>query len=464
MEPICHATLQSHSKFGCVLVLTHRVAAGEDIICEPPFIVLDKQGARGAADFRRAYSKLTADQRSFVASLRPDPSLTDHPVRAELERDVDHFRRVLMAYSHSYGAGTTNQEALFKNISMAPHSCNCNAAYTSAAAAGLSRLYAVRDLDVGDLVSIDYCGCGCGQYYTPSAPFWKRQQVLRSEFAFVCKCARCESDLCRGVCRHPSALSASLCEGQKQLKRALDDNTVSLHVFKDIAAKHLFDCECASENDDGPFHLMNALTTVYRFYINLFRDDTQYGDEFLVPALEALAKRYENMPVHDTLLQDSGIDLIFLHGSMLLKALEPTNTNVVLRHLWRDLGGLVRDRWGREDPEYHDHCRTFCDTPSHRPSKADAVMSLRSIQSCSLCYNPFIIVQRCGENICPMCSSGKQRWRWRGRTRAYHTGAIEGAICCAVFAVPIAAIMYRWCVAGPMPVSLEHFGHELADD
>mmetsp|Transcript_29205 Transcript_29205/g.96944 ORF Transcript_29205/g.96944 Transcript_29205/m.96944 type:complete len:171 (+) Transcript_29205:323-835(+) len=66
-----------------------------------------------------------------------------------------------MVNAHSFGGGTTGQQALFEHISLAPHSCSNNAVYASVKELGLSRLVATRDIMQGDIVAINYIPISC---------------------------------------------------------------------------------------------------------------------------------------------------------------------------------------------------------------------------------------------------------------------------------------------------------------
>eukprot|EP00747_Dinoflagellata_sp_TGD_P093814 gnl/TRDRNA2_/TRDRNA2_165885_c0_seq2.p1 gnl/TRDRNA2_/TRDRNA2_165885_c0~~gnl/TRDRNA2_/TRDRNA2_165885_c0_seq2.p1 ORF type:complete len:475 (-),score=72.83 gnl/TRDRNA2_/TRDRNA2_165885_c0_seq2:95-1519(-) len=398
---VCHVRQVQDAIFGRALELLQAVSAGDAIACEAPFITVALDQMRSASKAGSVYAKLSAKQKEFVSSLSPPgdgASLSDQASTAAEQ----HFCRAMAAFAHPLGGGggvgESTEQALFLNISLAPHSCDSNAAYCSTR--GFGRLYALHDLAAGDLVTV----CHIPSVYMRYVPFWKRQALLSQNRGFICRCERCQNDLQAGCLKAPSSESKRLLNAKHELDTACADGSSSLKDVQPLFERHILECESASWNDDGPFHLFNVLDLLFECHMSLF---LRRGNvEYLVSALSSFARKCERLPCDENLLQEVRLDALFYFGSQVMKAEKGALSRVVLRRLWKRLGALLRDRLGASDPDYESFCDVFEGQPNEeRPCVEDVVKELKSVHICSLSSCRAAFVRTCADSSADYCES-----------------------------------------------------------
>mmetsp|Transcript_14584 Transcript_14584/g.41674 ORF Transcript_14584/g.41674 Transcript_14584/m.41674 type:complete len:414 (-) Transcript_14584:26-1267(-) len=397
---VCRARPAECPPFGRVLELTESVGAGEDVIREPPAVLVDQpRTQKFIEDVRGHYAMLTKEEREFVATLASHPEMGRCPVPAALPPEVDHFSRVLKANAHPFGAaGGESQLALFRHITLVPHSCDHNVAYFDDHSAGLGRLYAIRDLRPGEFVSISYIGTsGCVRLW----PRWHRQEYLLRGFGFRCQCARCEA----GVDEAPTPRSRAVLRALRELEQ--EHGGGDFNELMPRAELHLQLCEGLSLEDDGPFHLACALDLLCRSYALLYRHDERH----LLRALALLARKHRLLASHGNPMEDEGLMGVFFAGASALEGREgDSKTRLVLVRLWRQLGGQLGVILGHENSAYHDLCRVL-GTPEGCPSIELIIQELAAVQACAVCGVAAVYgCQRCKQEV--YCSAACQRAHW----------------------------------------------------
>eukprot|EP00747_Dinoflagellata_sp_TGD_P017494 gnl/TRDRNA2_/TRDRNA2_125855_c0_seq2.p1 gnl/TRDRNA2_/TRDRNA2_125855_c0~~gnl/TRDRNA2_/TRDRNA2_125855_c0_seq2.p1 ORF type:complete len:432 (-),score=61.01 gnl/TRDRNA2_/TRDRNA2_125855_c0_seq2:15-1310(-) len=413
---VCRVRVAKHDKFGRILELTERVSAGQDIVVERPVIEVDVPtlsgtDGKGVADgpyFKGAYAVLSDEQKAFLSNLDSNPEVADHPIAQHLSPEEDHFRRVLEVNAHSYSSG--KQQALFEHITIAPHACDPNAGYCSVSAMGFGRLFALRDLEPGEHVTITYIA-------SPGSlrlwPRWQRQAFLQMKFHFMCCCSMCEA----GKDANPPPSAASL-----QLLKAYDvlDNAFTHQEhFLTLADRLLEKCAAASPSDDAQFHMFRVHDLCHEFHINHFLQAPTGGEDHLLPALACLAQRYALIPADESPLLDFGsLSFVFTAGSRFIAKLKESDSEEArwlhaLCRLWYQLGSVVRDSWGSYDPDYLSLCEVFGSPREQLPCISGIVRELQSVGPCMVCGAASVLkCSRCSKVI--YCSSDCQRVHWPG--------------------------------------------------
>jgi len=406
---ICLVNVVPHPVYGRVLEASQDIGSGEDIIRESPLILVDSPQSLShsgveqadAHYFSREYAKLTPDQRGLLQRFESNPEKAAHHISTVLRPEVDHFRRVLHVNGHAYGTGTTNQTALFEHISFARHSCASNSVYNSVAGLGVSRLIAAQDLKAGDMVSISYIA----NLGSPLWPRWRRKEDLANKFAFDCTCARCSSE----EALPPSVESVALSVALERLDSMWDYK----EMFLKTADAHVKTC-ASSSDPDKTYHLFCACNLVREFHMNHYRQSAD-GDTHLLPGLEALAILYELLPVgsHDVMKYTCGsLAFVFSSGLQIQKSRPGSATLRVVNRLWNGFGGLVRDAYGKDDPDYFVLAEAF-GSPSTKPVLiAGIIVELRCVKPCAVCGLPvYLHCGRCRSTF--YCLEACQRTHWK---------------------------------------------------
>lgn len=169
---------------GRCLVAKRPIAAGMHIFTEMPLIVA-RGGSGGVA---RAILALDRESAEFdgVCQLQGCTAI------AGREATEEWAKRVAAINVHGAGGNVVDPSFQRRGVlgllaSMMQHECAPSAiAHISSVDEGSAvSLYSIRDLAVGELISISYCGS-----YQPTAT---RRQLLKSHYGFTCVCLRCIS-------------------------------------------------------------------------------------------------------------------------------------------------------------------------------------------------------------------------------------------------------------------------------
>lgn len=371
-ERVCRVQRVQRETFGRVLELTEPVRAGDNIVVEPPCV----KWSRSISDdltpenLSAVYKSLTDEQREFVATLSGNVEKTEHPMSKLLPPEIDHFRRAMLVNAHAYGTGTSDETAFFQHISFAPHSCSPCAQYCSVQRWGVGRLYALRDLAAGEMVTISYIppSPGCLVLW----PRWRRHYILEKYFAFTCKCARCSAE----PVSEPSAGSLALVRGHD----FWDERFTDREAFLAIAQRHIGACKNAPATDDAPFHQLRAFDLLREFHVNHFWQSPK-GDMHLAPAIGAVADMFDLLPSDENVFACTGLTCLWSLG---LQHKRDTGLKAVLQWLWFRLGAFVRFTWGTGDPEYWDLREAYGEHEADI-SLGKVIGALRAVKACAAC-------------------------------------------------------------------------------
>ncbi|KAI1767860.1 SET domain-containing protein [Hypoxylon sp. FL1150] len=170
---------------GIGLVATRRIRAGELIMARTPGLMVNERaidvlGRKAISELlRRAINDLPQRHKDGLLKLSSHSSASDAD---------DLIYKILQTNSFLTGRhdGTDPFYSLFTEVSRINHACRPTCAYHFDHTDFFQKVLAVRDVEVGEELSI--------AYYDPLQTHATRQQKLLKEWGFQCTCERCSAN------------------------------------------------------------------------------------------------------------------------------------------------------------------------------------------------------------------------------------------------------------------------------
>ena len=157
---------------GKSLIALQKITPGTLILSEAPLITTDVilSGETIESDLARALKSLPRDSQRAFLSLHNNYPGQGTPLQ-----------NIIRSNGYPLGA-SSDVGGVFENISRINHSCLPNAVHSWNASRGQETVYAVRDINEGEEVTLSYLAGG---------PSSSRKAQLKDNFGFECRCELC---------------------------------------------------------------------------------------------------------------------------------------------------------------------------------------------------------------------------------------------------------------------------------